>query len=382
MKRLYFTLSLAVFAMLSAFGQITNLPIEFDSIRPLTEINADFQSDAYPWLSEDGRRIYYVVQSDSMPIALILHAERNSLLEAFSNPQPLSINSTEHTNLSPWLSGDELTIYFVTQQDSLNLSTSLFRATRSSIDEDFGAPTYVSLQGVNGFVSNPSLTSDEGTLYLYNSAGIDQHVLVLENMGDNEFMVTDTLQVPTDFVSVGGKLSPDGLSFYATLIFQNDKSQLYVYQRNSLDEEFTDLYFFENDQLNPTIFNNTQPAIGCNGSCIAFARATTNTWFGNDLWLAYSIVSESQHILEPAVGMNVFPNPATDFVNFEFEVPEKYTDQRLLIFNSNGQLIRESPVLDNENRLSLDVRNFGSGNYFYQLRSESLLLVAGKFLVE
>ena len=85
MKQITLSLVLSFFYLSSISGQITILPVEFDTIRYLTEINADNQADAYPWLSDDGLRIYFVQRPDSLPVSLMYYAERNSVQDEFSD---------------------------------------------------------------------------------------------------------------------------------------------------------------------------------------------------------------------------------------------------------------------------------------------------------
>ncbi len=60
----------------------------------------------------------------------------------------------------------------------------------------------------------------------------------------------------------------------------------------------------------------------------------------------------------------VYPNPATDLVNFDFidNVPAEFTIQ---LFNTSGQLVSQ-----NKNQASIDVNELSSGMYMYQLIAE------------
>ena len=383
MKKSTLSLVFTLFISFFAFGQVTNLPIAFDDISALTELNGGFQGNGYPWISDDGLRIYFIRQDQPPLTSTIYHAERTSLEDAFTNIQVLSVSNPDFYNYSPWLTNDELTIYFSTSELSGISFSSLYRATRNSVDEDFGDPIFIQLEGPTlGFEASASLTEDASQLYMYGSDGTDKTIFAYEPSGPDSYVVTETLELPMGFDPSPCKLSPDGLHLYLGVSSANQPIQLYVFQRDSLEEQFSDLFFLENNQLNPSSFYNRQPAIGCGGNCLAFTRGNTNTFSANDLWLASREPTASQNIFRPAVEATVFPNPAVDFIKFEFEAPEKYTGLRLLVFNANGQIVTESTLPNTSDVLHLDVTEFRSGSYFYQLRSHELLLVAGKFLVE
>ncbi|MEO1263099.1 MAG: T9SS type A sorting domain-containing protein [Bacteroidota bacterium] len=385
MKKNTLSLVFSLFTFFSTVGQVTNLPIAFDEIRYLTELNGFNIGTGYPWISDDGLRIYFVLEPFGGSSSLILHAERPNLQASFTNMQTLPINIPDTYNISPWLTNDELTIYYSTLEFGGGVVSPLYRATRSSIDEDFGAPAIVELEGTPtlNFLASASFTADASQLYLFTSdGGSNKAILYYEQTDSNTYEYIETLQLPVGLEAAPCKLSRDGLSLYAGLTPVNGRNQLYVFKRDSQNEQFSNLFFLENNQLNPSSFYNRQPAVGCGGDCIAFTRGNADTFSANDLWLASREPTASQNIFRPAVEAAIYPNPAVNFIKFDFEVPEKYTGLRLLVFNANGQLVAESELPNTPNVFDLEVTGFHSGSYFYQLRGGELLLMAGKFLVK
>lgn len=383
MKKYALPLFFSLFFSFSIQSQITDLPIEFDDISELDELNLSNLGVGYPWISNDGLRIYFVEQALNQQSSSILYAERSDLDDFFLNVQTLSIIDTDKFNYSPWLTEDELTIYYSTFESNGGSFNTLYKATRNSIDEDFGDPIKLDLTGTTfGFDISASFTSDGSQLYMYSSDGTENGILVYQRTSPDTYFQTGSLDLPTGFGASPCKLSPDGLSLYLSLTDGNDPNQLYVFKRDNLDEEFTDLFFLDNIQLNLPFLFNRHPSIGCDGNCIAFARANEDTFVANEIWLASREPTANQNIFQPAVEATIFPNPATDFINFEFEVPKKFNDLKLLIFNANGQLVSEKEISNKLETYQLDVRAFNTGNYFYQLKYEELLLVAGKVLVE
>jgi len=74
--------------------------------------------------------------------------------------------------------------------------------------------------------------------------------------------------------------------------------------------------------------------------------------------------------------LKVYPNPTTEFVNFVFENSNDYS---LFVFSADGRLV--SAVKFDSDNLELDVRNFKTGTYIYQIFDKNKIPVAGgKFL--
>lgn len=88
----------------------------------------------------------------------------------------------------------------------------------------------------------------------------------------------------------------------------------------------------------------------------------------------------------PAISSNArvevvkcYPNPATSYVNFEFEknIDKTY---KLQVYSFVGKKMMETPVLNN--KITVTLTDFNRGIYVYQLRDKSgETIVAGKFQV-
>lgn len=76
--------------------------------------------------------------------------------------------------------------------------------------------------------------------------------------------------------------------------------------------------------------------------------------------------------------LSVYPNPANKYLNFSLENCEDY---ELYIFSTDGRLINKS-VLQSDNTL-IDISNYRSGVYLYQILGKNNTLIAGgKFVKE
>jgi hypothetical protein len=108
-----------------------------------------------PYLSLDRRSLYfYSSRSGGTGSRDLYVATRRNDSDDFDNVRALSNLNTPDLDYQPWLSPDELTIYFASGPAGGN---DIFRATRGSTRDDFGPPE---------LVSELSSPSDEGGLTL------------------------------------------------------------------------------------------------------------------------------------------------------------------------------------------------------------------------
>jgi hypothetical protein len=135
----------------------------FANIRPLDEINDKDLSDSYPWLSNDGLRIYFTKQKGS---EITFHwAERKSINDKFSQPKKLDITLPKiSNNMSCFLSPDETEI-FVLAGDKI------YHATRENLFSKFTAPVEIGQSNDNGYMSGITMTQDNAELFVFNSIG-------------------------------------------------------------------------------------------------------------------------------------------------------------------------------------------------------------------
>jgi hypothetical protein len=76
----------------------------------------------------------------------------------------------------------------------------------------------------------------------------------------------------------------------------------------------------------------------------------------------------------------VFPNPASDVVNFKFDKPinEKAV---IRVYSGLGPLVGET-ALNHSDIAQINVADFNSGMYFYGVYVEGRLVKQGQILVE
>lgn len=116
--------------------------------RLLGEVNESGVADAYPYISADGLRIYWVRDN------YIMYSSRKDRKFVFRYPDELKLQYPESSVLSCWLSSDELTLYFIT------LETIIYKCTRKSLSEPFSTPEIFSDKWNNaGFFSAVNVVS-------------------------------------------------------------------------------------------------------------------------------------------------------------------------------------------------------------------------------
>ena len=387
MKNLFILLVLT-FSSFSITGQIEPISLEFDSIRALTELNTSQAGEGYPWISKDGLRIYFtrgINGNDNR----IMYSKRSSINDFFSDPIQLSINVDSVGSICQWLSDDELHIYFFRREVNGSQSTTLYHATRDSKSEEFDQAIKVELLGfIDGFLLGPSLTNDLNTLIIYNSSQNigDSGINILEKTGENEYIFKEKIQIPHGYVAGPGQLSPDGLRFFLSLLSEsNGRQDIYIAERESVEDEFDTFYFIDNEQINNVEFSDIQPTITKNDHFMAFTRNIEPLWQGNDLYIAYNFgpVSTIDYNSQEKNNVKVSPNPASEFINFDLENVDCISpNMSISVYSANGRLIGNKLLSKAKANASLSTVHYNSGLYFYKVKCESELLASGSFIVE
>jgi hypothetical protein len=113
----------------------------------------NLSGEGTPFVSLDGLSLYfYSSRAGGAGDRDLYFASRPSVSSAFGNITPLTSLNTPGLDYQPWLSPDQLTIYYASGPSGSN---DIFRATRSSTADEFGPPQ---------LVSELSSSSDEGGL--------------------------------------------------------------------------------------------------------------------------------------------------------------------------------------------------------------------------
>ncbi len=106
---------------------------QYDSGRPIEEVNDPQDADAYPWLSADGLTLYFTHDNN------ILYATRANTSEMFSEPRPLRFqDSSEVHVMTCWVDHKGKELYFISSGSiykSKRISEGLFTKPELFTDE-------------------------------------------------------------------------------------------------------------------------------------------------------------------------------------------------------------------------------------------------------
>ena len=79
--------------------------------------------------------------------------------------------------------------------------------------------------------------------------------------------------------------------------------------------------------------------------------------------------------------IKIYPNPASQYVNFVFDTNQLNTKPELAVFNSQGQLVFVKIAIETST-IRWDTKTIPNGIYFYKLTSDGKLVHSGKIIVK
>lgn len=140
---------------------------KYGNFRNLDEINDNDLSDAYPWLSGDGLRLYFCRNF------ILYSAERKTIDSKFSTAVPVNfIGDVNLEIVSCWLSDNEKTILFISNNN-------IYKSTRDNPASEFSFPQVYTFEFKDFyFIAGLCFTPDKKTMYLYYSDESTQQILV------------------------------------------------------------------------------------------------------------------------------------------------------------------------------------------------------------
>lgn len=360
---------------------------DWDSLRALSEINVLFLADAYPWISPDGLHLYYTrrVGIDDK----IYMASRATTSDLFNSPVSLNINTPGGNAVSPWLTNDELTIYWSSEGGSGFVPKVIQYATRAAISDTFGVPVTLTLIGNMGLpYYGVSLTQDLSTLYMFgfgsNSAN-DTEVFILEETGQDTFSLMDSLPLPPGAImSEPGQLSKDDLKFYTGVADGVNPAVLGYFSRSSPADPFGNFTLLSGN-INTTGAKVSQPTVNGSEDLIIMVRSVSNTWNDNELYLAQCVDSlTGQFDLLPAmeeISAHAFPNPANDQVTIKFAAHPGSRPYSIRLTNMMGKEMQRWPLSPSDHSISLNVSDLPSGLYTYRFQLPGGAEKIGKIVI-
>lgn len=341
--------------------------VSWESPRLLDNLNNQGAAEAYPYLSEDGLRLYFTRQSEE---GLNLYmASRKSIYDAFSNRQPLSPNLPDGA-FSGWLSNDERELYYSDGQH-------LRYAYRNGLGEDFSASATITLLGMDlDFISGPSLTPDKQELYIYHN-DTEKQILRFRKTGVMEYTLLEQLAMPPGLRPGPGQLSKNGLSYYFSLEAQG-QDRLFKYSRASLDGPWYKLEALDGIFCDTDI-SPAQPSVSLDEQIVACTSTAEDSWDNNDLSVSTAIPQSTAGTSTPgptgvelameeppvsyALGTRVYPNP-TD-VRVTLAIDRVDADASFTLYDINGRELQRQTIRNTQT--GIDLENLPGGIYFLKV---------------
>jgi len=148
----------------------------FSTPVPLDALNNN--SEGGPYLAAGDRALYFYSYRDGD--ANLYRVDRSGA--GFGPITPVSVNTTQYSEISPVVSDDELTIYFARDGNPANSGRwEIFMATRASVNDSFGVPAAVEELNMEGADQAPSwLSPDRCRLYFHRAPDYNWNTFVAE----------------------------------------------------------------------------------------------------------------------------------------------------------------------------------------------------------
>ncbi|TMQ06130.1 MAG: hypothetical protein E6J91_38695 [Deltaproteobacteria bacterium] len=144
------------------------LAIDASSVQELTELALPNVDDRNPWISDNGRHLYFSRNQGQSDVYL---ATRGSSTGAFSSANPVAGMNSGQADSRAWLTPDELTAALASDR---NGSLQIYLAGRSAEGDPFGTPDRGHLTAVNSVGNlrfDPYLSPDGLRLYFAADSG-------------------------------------------------------------------------------------------------------------------------------------------------------------------------------------------------------------------
>ncbi|MFN0202709.1 MAG: hypothetical protein ACKVTZ_14390 [Bacteroidia bacterium] len=342
--------------------------VTLKEVRPLSEVNKENISEAYPWISADGLRLFFTQNDDDRDH--LYWMEREDVSMKFSNKQEVAIQSGQKGGkFSCWLTNSELEIYYIIRTEDPR--GSLFHATRSSWDEPFSNERQVMLDGqFDGFLSSPSLSPDGEYLYLYNG-GEKRKIVTFRKVGEDSFVFENEL--PTPFELGPSQINKEGTHFLIGMgrKFTHDCSLYWVENNGNRFDKVTYLQL-QSDQMR---LRMDQPTLSADGRTLVFVNGLADFWTNNDLYIVTlpndlnSIVSKGQEEIKTTLYLSEpDANPISDYANVSYFLPvDSDKKAEIVILNEKAQEVNRLTLSASAYNATLDFSELPNGEYEYQL---------------
>ena len=79
--------------------------------------------------------------------------------------------------------------------------------------------------------------------------------------------------------------------------------------------------------------------------------------------------------------VKTFPNPSSEIINFEINLPDNFSEYELAILDCNAKQLFKEKIIPQKTNYLFDFQNFNSGIYYYSLYSKNKIVQTGKIII-
>jgi hypothetical protein len=287
---------------------------------PVTEVNTEYE-EMPPFLSFDGLSLYFSrVRTDTFYYARLFEARRQGPYGPFTSVSEVLSSGYQHV-FSPWVSPDNLRMYYFAQKESPAL-WQLKVSERASVNDPWLAGSDISELNVLGKLTSPKLTADE-LIIVFTSydipGGLGGYDLWMAARSDRYSQfgpVRNLAELNTAANDGGPYVTPDGLTLY----FHSDRNgsyQIFRATRKSLTEPFENIEHL-------SLFDTPQglschPSMSSDGSSLYFVKQLGDDWSMRDIYVSYWIVDPYEVAINSILDAIAEKLDALDKVNAALE---------------------------------------------------------------
>lgn len=273
---------------------------------PLPQVNSDSAEEWSPFLSYDGLTLYFVrLSSETFYYGRLFQASRKQPFGLFTEVREINgaLNSSRALNLFPWVSSDNLRMYYHNEFAGRFM---LMVSRRASVNAPWPEGTSIlELNALGQHLQAPKLTSDELIIF-FNASDIPggkgghdiwQAIRLDKN---SPFSTPANLSEINTIANEGApSVSADGL----TLVFHSDRNgpfQLFRATRGSLAEPF--------DNIEHLSFADTpgghsmHPYLTSDGSTLYFVRQLGEDQTTRNIFVSFRFTRPTVYYVDAACG--------------------------------------------------------------------------------
>jgi hypothetical protein len=308
MKKKEKTTKLFMMALLGLFVLYGQVLAEWTVPVPVIEINTEFVEEWTPFLSFDALTLYFArVRSNNFYYGRIFEATRQEPFGPFTSVKEIdgTLNSSPGHVFSPWVSPDNLRMYYMNELTTRYL---LKVSERASVYDPWPQGSDISeLNALGDRPLTPRLTADELTIFFSSydmQGGYGGYDLWMATRPDRYSPfgeVRNLAEINTAAHDMSACILPDGL----TMIFSSNRNNPYNFQlfratTQSLDQPFGNvehLAFCDSPGS-----GSKHPCLSSDGSALYFQKDLSS--FSRNIWVSYSTGKKIYFVDSDATGAN------------------------------------------------------------------------------